>query len=165
MLPDYRYPRRWEVPSSSKACRWTGMGVVMTVKASRPPTGWMRLAAMVASPPARWRSCVPARRRRWPWWRPWPARPAIAGQGDRAGPARAGGGGAGEQHRRELVLHVPGDVVGQYANEHVGLDRSSSRRRMGRISRSVFRPRKTRSRRAGSCPGPSARGWPGRAAR
>ena len=48
MLPDYTCPRRWETPSNSKACRWTGVGVVMTVKGGRPPTGWMRLAVMVA---------------------------------------------------------------------------------------------------------------------
>src|SRR5260370_29427568 len=48
VLPDYGYPRRWVTPSSSKACRWTGVGVVMMVKAGRSPTGWTRLAAMVA---------------------------------------------------------------------------------------------------------------------
>src|SRR5215467_6230330 len=41
MLPDYVYPRRWETPRSSKAWRWTGVGVVMTVKAGRPPAGRM----------------------------------------------------------------------------------------------------------------------------
>ena len=48
MGPDYAYPRRQETPSSSKAWRWTGVGVVMTVKAGRPPAGWIWLAAMVA---------------------------------------------------------------------------------------------------------------------
>src|SRR5215472_5071726 len=47
-LPDYAYPRRCEMPRNSKAWRWTGVGVVMTVKAGRPPAGWMRLAAIVA---------------------------------------------------------------------------------------------------------------------
>ena len=27
-----------------------------------------------------------------------------------------------EQDRRELVLHVPGDVVGEQADQHVGAD-------------------------------------------
>src|SRR5215510_16602726 len=48
MLPDYAYPRRCETPRNSKAWRWTGVGVVMTVKAGWPPVGWMRLAAIVA---------------------------------------------------------------------------------------------------------------------
>src|SRR5215470_1564383 len=47
-VPDYAYPRWCETPSSSKAWRWTGVGVVMTVKAGRPPAGWIWLAAMVA---------------------------------------------------------------------------------------------------------------------
>jgi hypothetical protein len=36
MLPDYAYPMRQETPRSSKAWRWTGVGVVMTVKAAGP---------------------------------------------------------------------------------------------------------------------------------
>src|SRR2546429_2749879 len=48
MLPDYAYPRWLETPSSSRARRWMGVGVVMMVKAGRPWAGWMRLAAMVA---------------------------------------------------------------------------------------------------------------------
>ena len=48
-VPAYVYPARWETPSSSKAQRWRGVGVVMTVKAGRLlPACWMRLAAMVA---------------------------------------------------------------------------------------------------------------------
>src|SRR5205809_6696532 len=35
VLPDYAYPRWWETPSRSKAWRWTGVGVVMRVKAGR----------------------------------------------------------------------------------------------------------------------------------
>src|SRR5882672_7106552 len=48
VLPDYGYPRRWVTSSSSKACRWTGVGLVMMVKAGRSPAGWTRLAAMAA---------------------------------------------------------------------------------------------------------------------
>ncbi len=48
VLPDYAYPSRWLTPRSSKAWRWRGVGVVMTVKAGSPPAGWMWLAVMVA---------------------------------------------------------------------------------------------------------------------
>ena len=45
--PAQAYPVRWETPSSSKAQRWMGVGVMMTVRAGRLPASWMRLAAMV----------------------------------------------------------------------------------------------------------------------
>src|SRR5205823_12091070 len=46
----------------------------------------------------------------------------AAGGRDRAGPQRAAGGGVVvlEQDRGEFVLHVPGDVVGEQPDQHVG---------------------------------------------
>src|SRR5579859_4792446 len=46
-LADYKWPRRWETPRSSKARCCTGVGVVIRVKQGRPSAGWMRLAVMV----------------------------------------------------------------------------------------------------------------------
>src|SRR5215813_4665841 len=120
MLPDYVYPRRQEMPSSSRAWRWTGVGVVMMVKAGRPAAGWMVLAAMVARSWSRVaRLCTG-----------WPSAVCLvvslaSAEGER--PAGAGGPGGGgvvvfEQHGRELVLHVPGDVVGEHADQRVGAD-------------------------------------------
>jgi hypothetical protein len=48
----------------------------------------------------------------------------AAGGSDRAGPGGPGGGGVVvfEQDGRELLLHVPDDVAGERADQHVGAD-------------------------------------------
>jgi hypothetical protein len=122
---DYVVPRRWLTPSRSRACRWNGVGVVMSRKAGRAGSaGWIWLRQMVPRSASRFWKRAPAGRRG--------ALGSGLGQGPRgtgsAGdPAVPGGLGGGfvvvgEQHGREAVVHVPGDVVRQHPQEHVRTD-------------------------------------------
>src|SRR6266702_8971879 len=46
---DYVTPRRWLTPSRSRACRWSGVGVVTIWKPGRAGSaGWIWLRQMVA---------------------------------------------------------------------------------------------------------------------
>src|SRR5438046_597848 len=57
---DYAVPRRWLTPSRSRACRWSGVGVVTSRKAGRAGSaGWIWLRQMVARSASRvWKLCT-----------------------------------------------------------------------------------------------------------
>ena len=123
-LPTTRAPR-WSTPSRSKAWRWTVVGVVTSRQVAQ---GWFAgdgvqadggQVGEQAGEAVHWQVVTGALGGRLG-----QGSRGAGGGGDRALPGSVGGGlvVVGEQQGCEPGLHVPGDVVRDHPQEHVGAD-------------------------------------------